>query len=139
MRLFVAAIFAFIAISADAQSVISIEASDFPEISDTLKRRHSVIIDARSSEMYRSGHIRGAVNIDINQENSQRRIRRYLDKREIVIYCTTNNRSGRFIEALKEMEYRGTIYFITDGITGWKESGYPLRVRRSILFWTNRH
>ena len=70
--------------------------------------------------MYKSGHIKNAVQINAFSEDAAKNLAGYVNKKKIIIYCTTNNRSKTLIEKLKCLGYKGEIIFITDGIKGWK-------------------
>lgn len=109
-----------------AQSIqrISSEQADIllPTLNDTL----SVIIDGRTAEMYAEGHISGAVNINAFSEDAKQQLNAYLNKDVLIIYCTRQKRAKKLIELLSTANYKGSIYIIEDGITGWKESGFPI-------------
>ena len=62
------------------------------------------IIDVRSEEEYKNGHIKNSINIPLDKilENDFD-----LEKDEkLVIHCRTNGRSGMAIERLTELGYR---------------------------------
>lgn len=80
-----------------------------------------VIIDARDERKYLSGHIKGAVNIDISKKGANLKLLNFLKKSSIFVYCEIGIRSESIIAELKNAKYRGTIYNIIDGFEAWKE------------------
>jgi rhodanese-related sulfurtransferase len=81
-----------------------------------------VIIDARDEKKYLSGHIKGAVNIDISKKGDNLKLLNYLKKSSIFVYCDIGIRSETIIAKLKDAKYAGTIYNIIDGFEAWNES-----------------
>ena len=76
-----------------------ITGDDLLKLDDSYK-----IIDVRSEEEYKNGHIKNAINIPLNKilENDFD-----LDKDEkLVIHCRTNGRSKMAIERLAELGYK---------------------------------
>lgn len=85
-----------------------------------------LIIDGRSDEMYRSGHLPNAINIDAYQENLAEQLTPVTNREHLFIYCTKSTRSDSIITTLSLMGYKGGIIQISDGITGWKEKTFEL-------------
>lgn len=106
-----------------AQSVQEIVSADAELILKRLNSRNSVIIDGRTMAMYEAGHIRGAICIDADAANTKEELSKYLKRRTIVVYCTSNRRTTKIVGLLKDIGYRRRIITITDGMTGWKANG----------------
>lgn len=73
----------------------------------------AVLIDVRSMQEYKEGHVDGAISIpefDIN-ESIKNKIE--LDEK-IVVYCSTGNRSRRAKKKLEKMGYK-EVYNLKDG------------------------
>ncbi|NCC18821.1 MAG: hypothetical protein EOM29_07770 [Bacteroidia bacterium] len=87
---------------------------------------NSIIIDARDSMMYSNGHIEKAINIDAFNQNSETKIKEYLNRDKIIIYCTNNNRSNTLLELLKKLNYKGEIIIIKDGMMGWLNNEFEI-------------
>jgi phage shock protein E len=115
--------------SAQAKDVKQVPAKDALSLVKDRNPQSSILIDGRSAEMFAAAHIQGAVNIDAFKNNAGERIREYLNKKQIILYCTRKKRSETLIKILKNLRFSGEIVFITDGITGWKKSGYEVTRR----------
>lgn len=90
-----------------------------------LEADSAVVIDGRTREMYLGGHLKNAINIDADQEGLTALLREYAKEPLIVVYCTTNRRTGRILKALEGF-YEGEVIYINDGIQGWRQNGFPL-------------
>jgi rhodanese-related sulfurtransferase len=84
-----------------------------------------VILDVRTPAEYNSGHIKGAINIDISQNDAYFKLDKLDAKAKYIVYCRTQNRSqvvGNYMinKGFKE------VYKMQDGITGWVASGFAV-------------
>lgn len=64
----------------------------------------AVLLDVRSSEEYRQGHIPGAINVDGNHIALVRKVIHDLNA-PIYTYCLSGARSRRAVQALRQMGY----------------------------------
>ena len=82
-----------------------------------------VIIDVRTTSEYDSGHIEGAININVNELESR------LDELDInteyLVYCRLGVRSTRAMSILNDNGFN-KIYNMLGGITDWIDAGYPI-------------
>jgi rhodanese-related sulfurtransferase len=85
-----------------------------------------LIIDGRSEDMYQSGHLPNAVNIDAYKDNLEDQLAPVTNRGHLFIYCTKSTRSDSIITTLSLMGYKGEIIQISDGITGWKENEFEV-------------
>ncbi|UMB59765.1 rhodanese-like domain-containing protein [Lutibacter sp. A80] len=111
-------------LNAIGQTIEKIAAKDVLEIVVSRDTINTIMIDGRSAEMFADTHIEGAVNIDAFSESSSIELKNYIDKEEFIVYCSNNKRGGIIIEKLIELEYKGKIIFIADGINGWNLAEY---------------
>uniref|UniRef100_A0A7C3E9D3 Rhodanese-like domain-containing protein n=1 Tax=Gracilinema caldarium TaxID=215591 RepID=A0A7C3E9D3_9SPIR len=73
---------------------------------DLINQKKALIIDVRTEEEFRSGHIQGAVNIPLQIIKKEIQ-KAYPDKNvPIVLYCRSGNRSQQAYEILKELGYK---------------------------------
>ncbi len=77
----------------------------------------SILLDVRTAEEYRSGHIPGSINIDVDSITEIRK--RVPDKNtHIYTYCQGGMRSNRAVKALKAMGYTEAVNI--GGISAYK-------------------
>jgi rhodanese-related sulfurtransferase len=86
---------------------------DFNELSAHVRNKSAVIVDARSSLSFAGGHVRGAINIPVEQkESSTEQYLRHLNPDQlIIIYC------GGSTCHTSEMLYE---YLLTQGFTNMR-------------------
>lgn len=101
-----------------------------PEEAHYMIKTHSgnpglVVLDVRTPEEFSRGHIEGAVNIDIRDENFQERVESLPREKTYIIYCRTSERSERAFTIFKELGF-SRVYHMLWGVVGWKEAGLPL-------------
>ena len=85
----------------------------------------SLIIDIRAVAEYKSGHIKGAKNVPLNEFKSS--VETYTDykNKPVLIYCNSGNTAGRAIKLLKNAGYE-KINNLEGGVAAWKEANMPL-------------
>ena len=65
---------------------------------------HAVLLDVRTKEEYRDGHIPGSINIDVAEMHTAPSVLK--DKNvPLFVYCYSGARSGRAVSLLKNMGY----------------------------------
>ena len=66
--------------------------------------KNILLIDVRTSEEYKEGHIEGAINIDFYQENVFNSYFKKIDNtKPVYIYCRSGNRSRKTSNKLIQM------------------------------------
>lgn len=123
----------FAPILVSAQNIMHLSSNEFSNNYNSFLNDSTVIIDGRTMEMYNSGYIKNAKNIDAFKPDAEKMLSEFLNKKTIVVYCTMNNRSLTLIEILKENNFKGEIIDITDGITGWKANGFEVVTNNSTI------
>ena len=75
-----------------------------------------VIIDVRTTDEFEYNHLKGAVNIPL-QDISENRIRRYVKSKSsiIIVYCEYGGRSRKAVNKLIKMGYEN-VYNLDGGI-----------------------
>jgi rhodanese-related sulfurtransferase len=84
------------------------------------------LLDVRSAEEYRSGHITNCLQADWNNQAQFRDRVQHLDKNKpVYVYCLAGARSA---SAAKWMRNEGfsSVYELSGGINAWKKAGLPL-------------
>lgn len=63
--------------------------------------KDTIVIDVRTPDEYSSGHLDGAVNIDIENANFGIILSQLPTDGDYVVYCRSGNRSARAVEIMK--------------------------------------
>jgi rhodanese-related sulfurtransferase len=97
------------------------------------RAKSALFIDARDPDDYQISHVKGAVNILVDDEDLS-----YTDKKfnraelnsnkEFVIYCggVTCGLSKELANKFIEMGYGAHIYIIKNGFPEWEKNNYPI-------------
>ncbi|MCD4800047.1 MAG: rhodanese-like domain-containing protein [Methanococcoides sp.] len=92
------------------------------EAKNMLDEGNVFLLDVRTESEFNSGHLEGAVNIEVSQLGSQ------LDEvpadKVILVYCRTDVRSVRASKTLVNAGYTD-VYNMKGGVTAWMSAGYP--------------
>lgn len=65
----------------------------------------AVIIDVRTPEEFATGHLEGAVNINVQSEEFAAQIMELDKDGEYFVYCRSGNRSGQAIAQMSQMGF----------------------------------
>jgi len=105
--------------TAQTEKYKSVEVEKFEKvIADTAVVR----LDVRNPEEYKEGHIAGALNIDVQNDNFEQKADSILPKNKtIALYCRSGRRSKRAAEILSTKGY--TIVELNTGYNGWTGAG----------------
>lgn len=83
-----------------------------------LKNENSVVIDVRTLEEFNSGHIEGAVNIDVFSPNFQSEIEKLDKSKSYFMVCRSGGRSMSAAGAMESMGFE-KITNMAGGMMGW--------------------
>jgi rhodanese-related sulfurtransferase len=84
-----------------------------------------VILDVRTASEFFSGHIEGALNIDVNLTSFREEVGKLNKNSTCLVYCRTGNRSKSAIRIMQESGFTH-IYHLVNGITEWIAAGLPV-------------
>lgn len=123
----------FTFISCNAQTAYqSVEVADFNK---AIADNNIVRLDVRSAEEYATGHIEGAINIDVRKPDFEAQSLQTLPKEKtIALYCRTGNRSKMAADILAKKGYQ--LIELDNGIMGWSRAGQPVTKEEVDLFTT---
>lgn len=89
------------------------------------KNKKMLVLDVRTADEFNAGHIKGAINIDIRQDDALSRIDQLDRKAGYLVYCRTNHRSGIAVEHMLQSGFK-TVYQMMDGFPGWVTNQLPV-------------
>ena len=85
---------------------------------------NSVVLDVRTPDEFKSGHIENAKNINFYDADFQAQIAELDVKDTIFVYCKSGGRSGSAASKLAALGY--TVYDLKGGILKWNASKLPV-------------
>jgi rhodanese-related sulfurtransferase len=84
-----------------------------------------VLLDVRSPEHFRRGHVEGAVNLP-HGRISERVLEEFPREKLLVVYCSGPHCNGADRAALKLASLGRPVKKMIGGVTGWIDEGFPL-------------
>lgn len=119
-RILAIAVLAFVTftgVAADAKNISVAEAAKIIK-SDT----NVVVLDVRTPEEFKSGHIKGAKNIDFNDKDFAKKMDELDKSKTYIIHCAAGGRSGRACKQVSSMKFKKMLH-MNEGFSKWEESG----------------
>ena len=107
--------------NADKSSLIS-QAEIVSRIAD---KTAPIILDVRSAEEYKSGHIPGAINAPFNSYKAALAELKLDKDDELVVYCESGKRAKKFGEILKQQGYF-EVRHLTGDMLAWRKAHLPV-------------
>lgn len=103
-------------------SIVSVSA---PAFEKEIKSDSVQLLDVRTPQEYAEGHIKGALNIDVESDDFRNKAEQELSKDStILVYCRSGRRSLHAAEILTALGYK--VIDLKGGIIGWKENDLPI-------------
>ena len=89
------------------------------------KEKNVIILDVRTPQEYKEGHISNAINIPVQILGQQLdKLKNFKDKK-ILVYCRSGHRSAIASQILDRAGFKN-VYNLKGGLFEWKASGLPL-------------
>jgi rhodanese-related sulfurtransferase len=83
------------------------------------------VLDVRTADEFKEGHIAGAKNIDFT-ENTFAALVKELDKtKPLLVHCAAGGRSTKSLEVLKKEGFTN-VYHLDGGFKNWEKAGKPV-------------
>lgn len=98
------------------QIVHYISPTELQERMDTI-----LLIDIRTPQEYRSGHLKNAVNINYFDSAFLQKMNALDKSKDVYIYCKSGNRSGSAVRKLEDSGFP-KIYDLKGGILNWNKN-----------------
>ena len=96
------------------------------EAYDKLRANKEVIIlDVRTAEEFKTGHVPGATNLSVNSPGFDEAVAKLDKSKTYLVNCAVGMRSAK---ACKKLEAAGfqNLYDLAPGFDGWKKAGKPV-------------
>jgi rhodanese-related sulfurtransferase len=107
-------------LSANAQTIKTLPAADFETKAASVKDK--IILDVRTTEEYKEGHLAQATNIDYYGSDFKNQVSKLDTSKPVFVYCKAGGRSASSCEILKQLGFK-EVYNLQGGLTDWKKAG----------------
>src|SRR5690349_21344602 len=86
------------------------------------KEKKGVVLDVRTAKEYQAGHIPGAVNIDVNAGDFDKKVAELDKNKTYLVHCASGVRSVRACEKMNRMDFK-ELFNLQGGIKAWEKAG----------------
>ena len=86
------------------------------------KEKKGVVLDVRTAKEYQAGHIPGAVNIDVNAADFDKKVAELDKGKTYLVHCASGVRSVRACEKMNRMDFK-ELFNLQGGIKAWEKAG----------------
>jgi rhodanese-related sulfurtransferase len=91
-------------------------------IEDNKANSDFVIIDVRTEDEFKSGHVEKARNIDFYGKDFETKLNALDKNKTYAIYCRSGNRSGQALSMMEKLGFKKVYNF--GGIVEWVKAGF---------------
>jgi len=104
------------------------KAKDVPvsEAEKLVKEGRVLVLDVRTPDEFKEGHIEGAVNIDFNGKDFAAKVKALDTSKPVLVHCQGGGRSGRSLPVLEQLGFPA-IYHLNEGFGEWEAAGKPVK------------
>ena len=85
----------------------------------------NVVLDVRSAVEFKAGHIPGALNIDVNSPEFDKKIGELDKHKTYLVHCAAGSRSARACKKLERIGFQD-LFDLRPGFKGWEAAGKPV-------------
>lgn len=110
----------FVFFSCSGQNEYVISPKDFKSKMD----QPATVLDVRSVDEFKSGHLENALNIDINGAQFESQTSQLDKSKPVLVYCLAGARSKKAGQILRKKGF--TVLELKGGIDAWQEEGLPV-------------
>lgn len=94
-------------------------------IAENLNNPEFLLIDVRTPEEYKSGHIKNSLLIDFNTDDFKDKISKLDRSKKILLICRSGKRSSLAKSLMEDIGFT-QVYNMIGGIIEWTQKGYTL-------------
>lgn len=84
-----------------------------------------VVLDIRTPEEFKAGHIAGAKNVDFLAKDFAEKAGALDKNATFLVHCQSGGRSTRSLETLRKLGFKSIVH-MDGGFSGWKKAGLPV-------------
>jgi rhodanese-related sulfurtransferase len=102
-----------------------VEKISIEKFEDMKKAKDVVVLDVRTPEEFKDGHVPGARNIDVMDKSFAERAKSLDKDKTYLVYCQSGGRSTRAAAKMKQMGF-GKLYNFAGSMVEWEKAGKPI-------------
>lgn len=83
------------------------------------------ILDVRTADEFKEGHIKGAKNMDITENDFEAKLGTLDKSKPVLVHCQAGGRSTRSLPTLEKLGFT-QVYHLDGGFKDWVQAGKPV-------------
>jgi phage shock protein E len=87
--------------------------------------KNAVVLDVRTEDEFKAGHIPGAVNLDYLSSDFQRKAAKLDKSKTYLVHCASGRRSVGASDVLTKAAFTNVVN-LEPGFNGWEKAGKPV-------------
>ncbi len=95
------------------------------EFEQLLQEKKYTVLDVRTEDEFKSGHIPGAVNLDVLDASFEKKVAALDKSKTYLVHCAAGRRSANAATQMQELGFKSLID-LGPGFNGWKAAGKPV-------------
>jgi rhodanese-related sulfurtransferase len=96
-----------------------------PEAAKLVQEKKATVLDVRTPEEFKEGHIEGAKNVDFKSPDFAAKLKEMDKSQPYLVHCRAGGRSTSSLKVLKELGFE-KIFHLDDGLSAWEEAKLPV-------------
>ena len=96
------------------------------EFDEKRKEKDAVVLDVRTPEEFKAGHVPGAVNIDIADKDFDKKVAALEKDKTYLVHCARGGRSAKAVERIRATAKLEKLFDFSGGMTAWEKAGKPV-------------
>jgi rhodanese-related sulfurtransferase len=117
----VAAIFATVGFGFGEVKDVSVEQA----VAQLQKDPKTVVVDIRTPQEFAAGHIKGAINLNMRDEDFAEKLAKLDKDKTYLMHCASGGRSGAVIPIWNDLKFKKVMH-LKAGFMGWKSAEQPV-------------
>lgn len=85
-----------------------------------------VVIDVRTADEFKTGHIPGAKNIDFFSDDFAKQLGALDKSKTYLVHCAAGGRSGKACKLIEEQQLLPSVLHLNEGFKAWEKAGKPV-------------
>lgn len=105
--------------------IINLLIMDPSEFKEYIQGASVALLDVRSPQEYASGHISGALNMNMYSSSFMEEVKKLDRVRKYALYCQSGGRSSMALKFMQSLGFVDVVH-MDGGISAWESSNFPI-------------
>jgi len=87
--------------------------------------KNAVVLDVRTEKEFKGGHIPGAINLDFQSPDFQKKVAELDKSKTYLVHCAGGVRSAKACTAMDKIDFKNVVN-LEPGFRAWEKAGKPV-------------